>query len=140
MLLGRDPECAHLESLISATRAGGGAVLLLRGVPGAGKSALLDFAAKRAEGLSVLRASGIPGETEVAFAGLLELLRPALRLLSDLPGPQRDALGGALGMAPAVERDRFLVGAASHRRSCRSRRSPPPGSPTERLPPGCFCR
>jgi DNA-binding CsgD family transcriptional regulator len=113
MLLGRDPECARLESLIGATRAGDGAALVLRGVPGAGKSALLDFAAERAEGLTVLRAGGIPSEAEVAFAGALEVLRPVLDRLAELPGPQRDALGGALGLVPAVERDRFLVGAAT---------------------------
>ena len=98
MLLGRDLECARLESLIGATRAGGGGALVLRGVPGAGKSALLDFAAGRAEGLTVLRAGGIPGEAEVAFAGLLEVLRPVLDRLPELPGPQHDALGGALGL------------------------------------------
>jgi hypothetical protein len=104
---------ARLESLIDATRAGDGGPLLLRGVPGAGKSALLEFAAGRAEDVTVLRASGIPGEAEVAFAGVLEVLRPVLHLLPELPRPQHDALGGALGLVPAVERDRFLVGAAT---------------------------
>jgi DNA-binding CsgD family transcriptional regulator len=113
MLVGRHLECARLESLIGATRAGGGAALVLRGVPGAGKSAMLDFAVERAEGLTVLRAGGIPGEAEVAFAGTLEVLHPVLDRLADLPGPQRAALGGALGLLPAVERDRFLVGAAT---------------------------
>jgi DNA-binding CsgD family transcriptional regulator len=113
MLVGRHAECARLESLIDATRAGSGAALLLRGVPGAGKSALLDFAAERAEGVTVLRGGGIPGEAEVAFAGVLEVLRPVVDRLAELPGPQRAALGGALGLVPAaVERDRFLVGAA----------------------------
>jgi len=112
MLLGRDPECARLESLIGATRESGGTALVLRGVPGAGKSALLDFAAERAGGFKVLRGAGIPGEAEVAFAGALEVLRPVLDRLGELPGPQRAALAGALGLAPAMERDRFLVGAA----------------------------
>ena len=96
MLVGRDLECARLGSLIDATRAGDGDAVLLRGVPGAGKSALLDFAAGRSEDLAVLRASGIPGEAEVAFAGVLEMLRPVLHLLPELPRPQREALGGAL--------------------------------------------
>src|SRR5215217_2579636 len=113
MLVGRHLECTRLESLIDATRAGGGGAVLLRGVPGAGKSALLEFAAGRAEDLTVLRAGGIPGEAEVAFAGVLEVLRPVLHLLPELPRPQHDALGGALGLVPAVERDRFLVGAAT---------------------------
>ena len=95
-------ECARLESLIGATRAGGGGALVLRGVPGAGKSALLDFAAERAEGLTVLRAGGIPGEAEVAFAGVLEVLRPVLDRLAELPGPQRD--GAGRGARPACRR------------------------------------
>ena len=49
MLVGRDLECRRLQSLIDATRAGDGGAVLLRGVPGAGKSALLEFAAGRAE-------------------------------------------------------------------------------------------
>jgi DNA-binding CsgD family transcriptional regulator len=113
MLVGRDLECARLESLIDATRARDGGAVLLRGLPGSGKSALLDFAAGRAEDLMVLRAGGIPGEAEVAFAGVLEVLRPLLHLLPELPRPQREALGGALGLVPAVERDRFLVGVAT---------------------------
>jgi DNA-binding CsgD family transcriptional regulator len=113
MLVGRDLECRRLQSLIDATRGGDGGAVLVRGVPGAGKSALLEFAAGRAEDLTVLRAAGIPGEAEVAFAGVLDLLRPALHLLPKLPRPQHDALAGAVGLIPAVERDRFLVGAAT---------------------------
>src|SRR5918994_4331846 len=112
MLVGRDLECRRLQSLIDATRAGDGGTVLLRGVPGAGKSALLEFAAGRAGDLTVLRAGGIPGEAEIAFAGVLEVLRPVLHLLPELPRPQHDALGGALGLVPAVERDPFLVAAA----------------------------
>ena len=115
MLLGRLLECARLERLIAATAAGSGDVLLLRGVPGSGKSALLEFAVARAERLMVLRAAGVPGETELAFGGILELLQPIAGDLPKLPAPQRDALSGALGVAPAVERDRFLIGAATLR-------------------------
>jgi DNA-binding CsgD family transcriptional regulator len=113
MLVGRHLECTRLQSLIDATRAGDGGAVLLRGVPGAGKSALLEFAAGGAEDLTVLRAGGVPGEAEVAFAGVLEVLRPVLHFLPELPRPQHDALGGALGLVAAGERDRFLVGAAT---------------------------
>jgi DNA-binding CsgD family transcriptional regulator len=113
MVVGRHAECARLESVIAATRAGAGEALLLRGVPGAGKTALLEFVAGRDDDLTVLRAAGVPGETEVAFAGLHEALRPVLPLVGDLPKPQRAALSGALGLMPAVEGERFLVGAAT---------------------------
>ena len=87
--------------------------MLLRGVAGVGKTALLDHSVDSAADLVVLRATGIPGEAEVAFAGLLEVLRPLLHRLPELPFPQRDVLAGALGLAPATERDRFLTGAAT---------------------------
>ena len=111
--MGRQAELARLESLIAATRAGSGAALLLRGVAGVGKTALLDHSVDSAADLVVLRATGIPGEAEVAFAGLLDVLRPLLHRLPELPFPQRDVLAGALGLAPATERDRFLTGAAT---------------------------
>ena len=113
MLVGRQAELARLESLIAATRAGSGSAMLLRGVAGVGKTALLDHSVDSAADLVVLRATGIPGEAEVAFAGLLEVLRPLLHRLPELPFPQRDVLAGALGLAPATERDRFLTGAAT---------------------------
>ena len=102
MLVGRHPECARLESLIGATRAGGGARGAAPGRAGRGKSALLDFAAERAGGLTVLRAGGIPGEAEVAFAGVLEVLRPVLHRLPELPAPQRD--GARRGAGPRARR------------------------------------
>ena len=113
MLVGRHAELARLESLIGATRAGSGSAVLLQGVAGVGKTALLDHSAGPAADLVVLRATGIPGEAEVAFAGLLEVLRPLLHRLPELPSPQREVLSGALGLAPAAERDRFLTGAAT---------------------------
>ena len=113
MLVGRHAELARLESLIGATRAGSGSAMLLRGVAGVGKTALLDHSVESATDLVVLRATGIPGEAEVAFAGLLEVLRPLLHRLPELPSPQREVLAGALGLAPAAERDRFLTGAAT---------------------------
>src|ERR687897_100351 len=113
MLFGRRAEVERLESLIAATRAGSGSAVLLQGVAGVGKTALLDHAAASARDLLVLRATGIPGEAEVAFAGLLEVVRPLLGRLPELPAPQREVLAGALGLAPAAERDRFLAGAAT---------------------------
>ena len=43
--------------------------------------------------MRVLRARGIESEARVPFAGLLELLRPALGALERIPEPQRAALG-----------------------------------------------
>jgi predicted ATPase len=41
-LSGRDAECAALDELLHATRQGESRVLVIRGEPGVGKTALLD--------------------------------------------------------------------------------------------------
>lgn len=96
-------------------RLGTSTILLVRGEPGIGKTALLGDAADRAavEGMAVLSARGVESEAEVPFGGLLELLRPALDALDRLPAPQAAALHGALGLGPRLEASRFLVGAAT---------------------------
>jgi predicted ATPase len=45
MLLGRVPERAALGQLLEGARAGRSGVLVLRGEPGAGKTALLEWVA-----------------------------------------------------------------------------------------------
>jgi DNA-binding CsgD family transcriptional regulator len=115
MLVGRQTECERIEVLLDQARAGDGGVLVIRGMPGVGKSALLRYASGRAGGLRVLRAAGVAWEAELAFSGLLELLGPILGELGELPEPQRRALEVALAIAPGVEHDRFAVGAATLR-------------------------
>lgn len=88
-------------------------MLRLVGEPGQGKTALLADAEGRAQGMTVLRAKGVPSETHVPFAGLFELLRPVLGLLDRLPVPQARALEGALALRPGRAQDRFAVGAAT---------------------------
>ena len=84
MLVGRDRERRRIDDLMDRARAGESATLALVGESGIGKTALLDQAAERAEGMRVLRARGIESEAEVPFGSLLELLRPALVLLDQL--------------------------------------------------------
>ncbi|TML63210.1 MAG: hypothetical protein E6G22_06695, partial [Actinobacteria bacterium] len=81
MLLGRERERQELDRVLATARSGRSAVLALVGEPGIGKTALLEYAEEQAAGLRVLRARGIDSEAHVPFAGLLELLRPALGLL-----------------------------------------------------------
>src|SRR4051794_31016567 len=113
MLLGRSAECRRIDALLERARGGESGVLVLRGDPGIGKTALLDYAAGAAGDGVVLRARGVESEVELAFAGLHELLRPALDALGGLPAPHGTALGGALGLAPATAADSHLVGAAT---------------------------
>ncbi|HZT52793.1 MAG TPA: AAA family ATPase [Gaiellaceae bacterium] len=113
MLLGRERELEALRRLLAAARAGSSAVLAVVGEAGIGKSSLLDWTAEHAEGMRLLRARGVESEAHIPFAGLLELLRPALDGLSALPPPQAAALESALALRPAQAHDRFAVGAAT---------------------------
>jgi DNA-binding CsgD family transcriptional regulator len=111
-LLDRRGERAAVDRVLNQARAGSSAVLVVRGEPGIGKTALLDYAAGRALGFRVVRAWGVESEMELAFAGLHQLCVPMLGRLDQLPGPQRDALAVAFGMAEGQAPDRFLVGLA----------------------------
>ncbi len=115
MLLGRERELEELGAVLAGARENRSGVLVLAGEPGIGKTALVDQAAALAEdaGMRVLRARGIESEARVPFAGLLELLRPALGSLDRIPRPQAAALEGALALRPASAQDRFAVGAAT---------------------------
>ena len=111
-LHGRRVECDLLDHLLASARAGDSQVLVVRGEAGIGKTALLDYAAQRAAGCRVVRASGAESEMELAFAGLHQFCAPMLDRLDRLPAPQRDALATAFGLSSGSPPDRFLVGLA----------------------------
>lgn len=108
MLVGRDSERAAVVALLDQARVGRGAGLVLRGLPGVGKSALMDDAVSMAEGLLVLRTSGIESESPLAFAALQRLLQPAMVLVDRLPRRQATALRAVFGEVEG-DGDRFLV-------------------------------
>ncbi|WP_272475882.1 helix-turn-helix transcriptional regulator [Baekduia alba] len=111
MLLGRQRELAHIEDLLTAAQDGTSAALLLRGEPGIGKSALLRATLDQATalGYGVLRTRGFESESDIPFAGLLELLTPLLPLRDRIPEVQARALGSALALEPPTPFDRFAV-------------------------------
>jgi hypothetical protein len=113
MLVGRDHEQLALVRLLENARVGGSGVLALVGEAGIGKSALLAYAQEQATGMNVLRARGVQSEAHIPFAGLFELLRPALTCIDQIPGPQAAALESALALRPASAPGRFAVGAAT---------------------------
>src|SRR4051794_7977902 len=112
-LLGRRSECQTLDRLLEAVRGGESRALVLRGEPGVGKTALLDYTIESASELRVVRAFGVESEMELAFAGLQQLCASMLDRLECLPGPQRDALATAFGLRAGETPDRFLVGLAA---------------------------
>ncbi|MEV0071037.1 AAA family ATPase [Amycolatopsis sp. NPDC050768] len=113
MLRDRHRERVEFDRLVDAVRAGQSRVLVVRGEPGVGKTALLEYAAEVARGCRVMRAAGAQAEAELAFAGLHQVCAPMLAGLARLPGPQRVALETVLGMGRSDRPpDRFLVGLA----------------------------
>jgi DNA-binding CsgD family transcriptional regulator len=112
-LLGRDEERRRLDQIVAAARQGESGVLVLRGEPGVGKTALLDYAQAAAADLQVIRIDCVESEMELSFAAVHQLLRPFLATLDVLPAPQRAAVRLAFGMQEGRAPDRFLVGLAA---------------------------
>ena len=112
-LTGRHAECDMIDRLVAAVRAGDSRTLVVRGEPGVGKTALLEYLAGQASDCRVVRAVGIQSEMELTFAVLHQLCAPMLDRLERLPAPQRDALRTAFGLSAGVAPDRFLIGLAA---------------------------
>ncbi|MFI5960368.1 ATP-binding protein [Cryptosporangium sp. NPDC051539] len=112
-LFGRARECQALDRLLTTASAGTSQVLVLRGDPGVGKSALLHYLSGQAGDWHVATAVGTESEMELAYSGLHQLCGPMLNHLQALPGPQRTALATVFGLSAGPPPDRFLVGLAT---------------------------
>jgi DNA-binding CsgD family transcriptional regulator len=97
---------------MNTVRGGESRVLVVRGEPGVGKTALLDYLVDHASGCRVVRATGIQSEMQLAYAGVHQLLTPMLDRLQRLPARQRAALRSTFGLGSGSVPDRFLVGLA----------------------------
>jgi DNA-binding CsgD family transcriptional regulator len=111
-LIDRCSERGVLDRLIEAVRAGESRALVVSGVAGVGKTALLEYLAEQASGCRVVRAAGVQSEMELPYAALHQVCTPVLGSLERLPDPQRDALRIAFGLTVGPAPDRFLVGLA----------------------------
>jgi DNA-binding CsgD family transcriptional regulator len=111
-LLGRQRERAVLERLLDTARSGHGAVLVVYGDPGVGKTALLEFAVEAGTDFRVVRTVGVEGEMKLDYSALQQLCSPILEFVERLPDPQRDALGIAFGLSAGQAPNPFLVGLA----------------------------
>ncbi|MGH1551709.1 AAA family ATPase [Streptomyces sp. L7] len=114
-LFGRDEERGRLTAALDEARRGMSAVVVLRGGPGTGKSALLAHVQDVAGGtFEIIRFDAVASEAELGFAALHHLLRPHLAQLAKLPEPQRAALCQVFGLEERTSPpDRFLVGLAA---------------------------
>src|SRR5689334_14450261 len=111
-LLGRRREREALDRLLEAARSGDGGVLVVRGEPGVGKTALLEWAAQEGWQFRIVRTVGVEGEMELPYAALQQLCSPMLDLSERLPDPQREALTVAFGLSAGEAPSPFLVGLA----------------------------
>ena len=114
MLPGRAREIARVDGLLAAARAGSGGTLVVRGEPGIGKTRLLEHAAERADGMTVLDARGVESDAELAFAGLFALFRPLdeqdlTRITQDLAADQHHDLLDRLRGGRPVAVERFAI-------------------------------
>src|SRR5215475_10523935 len=111
-LLDRRSERAALDELLASVRSGSSRALVLRGVAGVGKSALLNYLEQQAARCRLVRTAGVESQMELARAGLHQLCAQFVDRFEILPGPQRDALDTALGLRDGDALDRFRVGLA----------------------------
>ncbi|MGC5019374.1 ATP-binding protein [Micromonospora sp. DT47] len=111
-LRGRRRERDTLDRLLRDVRAGHSRVLVLRGEPGVGKTALLGYLIEHASAGRVTRAAGVEPESEIAYSTLQQLCAPLLGRLDRLPEPQRVALATAFGLSPGDPPEALLIGLA----------------------------
>jgi hypothetical protein len=113
VLVGRHSEQAVIDQLLLDVRSGHSRALVLRGEPGIGKTALLDDLVATAEGVTVVRLSGVQSEAELAYGALYALWsRFTEEGLSRLPEPQAFAVRAAFGLEAGPPPNVFLVGLA----------------------------
>lgn len=107
-LVGREREIAVLARLLERTPSSG-AVLLMLGDPGIGKSSLLHEAESRgrARGFRILRLVGVECETMFPFAGLHQMVGPVLDHVSLLPRHERKRCRRRSAWSRARHRSRY---------------------------------
>src|ERR1700742_3419810 len=108
-LLDREAERAAIDQVLDTVRSGFSRTLVLRGLPGVGKSTLLRYAIDAAPDMQVSSIAGVESEISLEYGGLHQLLLPFLPLLEELPPPQPGALRVAFGQEPGPPPERFLA-------------------------------
>src|SRR5262249_8165891 len=100
-LVGRADELATLSEGLDEVEEGRFSGLVVRGVPGVGKSRLLDQFASvaRTRGFDVVRAAGTEFEHDLPYNGLASIVGTRLDLVDELDPRYAQALQSALGLS-----------------------------------------
>jgi len=101
-----------VDRLLRNARNGTGGSVVVRGEPGSGKAALLQYAESQVAGMRSAHVIGVESETPLGFAGVHQLLVPFMPRLDLLPPPQRDVLRAVAGLTGGPAQDQLLVGLA----------------------------
>ncbi|MFQ6397532.1 LuxR C-terminal-related transcriptional regulator [Nocardia sp. KC 131] len=114
MLVGREVERDLVEGFILG-QVGDQPVLVVRGEPGVGKTAVLDMAADIAasHGLRVLRAVAHEYEADLKFGALNQLLDPLSSGIDELGAAHRQALSVIMGLESGAMPSQLIAGAAT---------------------------
>ena len=110
--IGRTRERERLDAMLAQARDGQSAVLVIRGEPGVGKTALLRYAARQASGLLTSEVEGVQAEMELPFAAIHRLCAPILGGLDDLAAATEARTSSRPGPLVGEAPDRFLVAVA----------------------------
>ena len=115
-LVGRKQELTLIEDIIDGARQSRSAGLVIEGEPGLGKTALLDYAERSAEGFTVLRTSGIESEFDLSYGALSRLLSPIQHYIDGLDPAPASLLSEMLRPTRVLDEvrvlDRYGAGAA----------------------------
>src|SRR4051794_35680794 len=112
--MSRRSEIRRMQDLVTDVRDGRSRSLVLVGPAGIGKSWLCRQARTLAAEFTVVQTRGLESEAHLGYCGLFDVFSPLLDThLDRLPSARRDALRGALRLAPASVVDPFAVAVAS---------------------------
>lgn len=100
-LFGRGDAQAVIAGALDAARKGTTTIVRVGGEPGVGKSVMLEWASAQAADFEVLRATGLEGESDLAFSCLTTLLRPIVGDIARLMRPRARALAAAMAIEDA---------------------------------------
>lgn len=100
-IVGRELEQRQLLEVLTSARAGAAAAIILDGEAGIGKSTLLEWMCRNADGFTVLRVRGHEADAGSGYLVLRQLLKPILHEMSELDDHLAEALNSALRMSDA---------------------------------------